>query len=81
MPAFKVKVKWGKEVFKDVEVNTDEEVLLFKATLFSLSGVNPERQKICKYYFTTFLLFDKYERIHLMITFSFFSEQRNQLER
>ena len=50
MPAFKVKVKWGKETFKDVEVNTDEEVLLFKATLFSLSGVNPERQKICKYY-------------------------------
>lgn len=53
MPAFKVKVKWGKEIFKDVEVNTDEEVLLFKATLFSLSGVNPERQKICEFYFST----------------------------
>lgn len=47
--SFAVKVKWGKESFPDVEVNTDEEPLLFKAQLFALTGVQPERQKImCK---------------------------------
>ena len=30
MPAFKVKVKWGKELFQDVEVNTEEEPMVFK---------------------------------------------------
>ena len=49
MISFIVKVKWGKESFPDVEVNTDEEPLLFKAQLFALTGVQPERQKImCK---------------------------------
>ena len=46
MPNFKIKVKWGKEVFKDVEVNTDEEPMVFKAQLFALTGVQPERQKV-----------------------------------
>lgn len=41
-----VKVKWGKEVFPNVEVNTDEEPMLFKAQLFALTGVQPERQKV-----------------------------------
>lgn len=42
-------MKWGKETFPDVEVNTDEEPLLFKAQLFALTGVQPHRQKImCK---------------------------------
>ena len=41
-----VKVKWGKELFPDVEVNTDEEPILFKAQLFALTGVQPERQKV-----------------------------------
>lgn len=41
-----VKVKWGKELFPGVEVNTDEEPLLFKAQMFALTGVQPERQKI-----------------------------------
>ncbi|XP_053960783.1 ubiquitin carboxyl-terminal hydrolase 14 [Anastrepha ludens] len=49
MPAYKVKVKWGRELFPDIEVNTDEEPLLFKAQLFALTGVQPERQKVmCK---------------------------------
>ena len=54
MPAFKIKVKWGKEVFSDVEVgflierlfimfaskvNTDEEPMVFKAQLMALTGV------------------------------------------
>ena len=46
MPNFKIKVKWGKEIFKDVEVNTDEEPMVFKAQLFALTGVQPERQKV-----------------------------------
>ena len=46
MPEFKIKVKWGKEIFQDVEVNTDEEPMVFKAQLFALTGVQPERQKV-----------------------------------
>ncbi|CAH1104700.1 unnamed protein product [Psylliodes chrysocephalus] len=46
MPQFKVKVKWGKETYPDIEVNTDEPPLLFKAQLFALTGVQPERQKV-----------------------------------
>ncbi|XP_034938958.1 ubiquitin carboxyl-terminal hydrolase 14 [Chelonus insularis] len=46
MPQYKVKVKWGKELFPNVEVNTDEEPMLFKAQLFALTGVQPERQKV-----------------------------------
>lgn len=41
-----VKVKWGKEVFNDVEANTDEDPILFKAQLFALTGVQNERQKV-----------------------------------
>ena len=39
-------VKWGKEKFDNVELNTDESPELFKAQLFALSGVSPERQKV-----------------------------------
>jgi len=46
MPGYKIKVKWGKEVFQDVEVNTDEEPMVFKAQLYALTGVQPERQKV-----------------------------------
>ncbi|XP_017776545.1 PREDICTED: ubiquitin carboxyl-terminal hydrolase 14 isoform X2 [Nicrophorus vespilloides] len=46
MPCYKVKVKWGKETFPDIEVNTDEPPMLFKAQLFALTGVQPERQKV-----------------------------------
>lgn len=46
---FLVKVKWGREVYPEIDVNTDEEPILFKAQLFALTGVQPERQKImCK---------------------------------
>lgn len=41
-----VNVKWGKEKFSDVECNTDEPPMVFKAQLFALSGVQPERQKV-----------------------------------
>ncbi|XP_018330889.1 ubiquitin carboxyl-terminal hydrolase 14 [Agrilus planipennis] len=46
MSTFKVKVKWGKETYPDIEVNTAESPLLFKAQLFALTGVQPERQKV-----------------------------------
>lgn len=39
-------VKWGKEKFEGVELNTDESVEVFQAQLFALSGVPPQRQKI-----------------------------------
>ena len=41
-----VKVKWGKENYPNVELNTEELPLLFKAQLFALTGVQPERQKV-----------------------------------
>ena len=43
---FLVNIKWGKEKFEGVEVNTDEPPMLLKAQLFALSGVQPERQKV-----------------------------------
>lgn len=46
MPIYSVNIKWGKERFEGVQCNTDEPPLVFKATIFSLSGVQPDRQKI-----------------------------------
>lgn len=44
-----MKVKWGRESFPNIPVNTDDEPLVFKAQLFALTGVQPHRQKImCK---------------------------------
>ena len=43
---FSVNVKWGKEKFSKIECNTDETPILFKSTLYSLTGVLPERMKI-----------------------------------
>jgi ubiquitin carboxyl-terminal hydrolase 14 len=42
----KVSVRWGKETFPDVEVDTSNPPLVFKSQLFTLSGVPPERQKV-----------------------------------
>jgi len=46
MSTIKINVKWGKEQFTDVELNMSEPPLVFKAQMFALSGVQPERQKI-----------------------------------
>uniref|UniRef100_G3SAT5 Ubiquitin carboxyl-terminal hydrolase n=1 Tax=Gorilla gorilla gorilla TaxID=9595 RepID=G3SAT5_GORGO len=43
---FAVTVKWGKEKFEGVELNTDEPPMVFKAQLFALTGVQPARQKV-----------------------------------
>ena len=41
-----VHVKWGKEKFKDIECDTAEPPVLFKAQLFALTSVQPDRQKV-----------------------------------
>ncbi|XP_031623932.1 ubiquitin carboxyl-terminal hydrolase 14 [Contarinia nasturtii] len=49
MPSYNVKVKWGRENFPNIQVNTDEDPMVFKAQLFALTGVQPHRQKVmCK---------------------------------
>ncbi|KAI8486436.1 Ubiquitin carboxyl-terminal hydrolase 14 [Branchiostoma belcheri] len=46
MPVYKVKVKWQKQKFDDIDLDTDEPPEVFKAQLFALSGVQPDRQKV-----------------------------------
>lgn len=41
-----VSVKWQKEVFPAVEIDTSQPPLVFKCQLYDLTGVPPERQKI-----------------------------------
>lgn len=44
-----MKVKWGRENFPSIQVNTDEDPMVFKTQLFTLTGVQPHRQKVmCK---------------------------------
>lgn len=43
---FAVSVKWQKEVFPAVEIDTSQSPYLFKCQLYDLTGVPPERQKI-----------------------------------
>lgn len=33
-------------MFNDVEVSTDDEPMLFKAQLYAITGVPPDRQKV-----------------------------------
>uniref|UniRef100_A8PK18 Ubiquitin-like domain-containing protein n=1 Tax=Brugia malayi TaxID=6279 RepID=A8PK18_BRUMA len=52
----RVFVKWGKERF-EVEANTNDSPLQLKSQLFSLTGVNPDRQKVLiKIYKVKFLV-------------------------
>ena len=46
MPTFNVQVKWGKEKYTDIELDSDEPGEVFRAQLYALSGVAPDRQKI-----------------------------------
>ncbi|KAK0595599.1 hypothetical protein LWI29_008224 [Acer saccharum] len=41
-----VSVKWQKEVFPNVEIDTSQPPYVFKCQLYDLTGVPPERQKI-----------------------------------
>jgi hypothetical protein len=40
-----VEIKWGNNIYKDVTIDFDEEVVDFKGRLFSLTNVPPDRQK------------------------------------
>nr|XP_009862176.1 ubiquitin carboxyl-terminal hydrolase 14-like [Ciona intestinalis] len=46
MTDFKVNVKWGKQKYSDIDVSTDEPPEVFKLQIFSLTNVQPERQKV-----------------------------------
>ncbi|KAJ1930106.1 deubiquitinating enzyme [Tieghemiomyces parasiticus] len=46
MPHIKVNVKWNAKRFDNVDLDTDDTALTFKTQLFSLTGVEPDRQKI-----------------------------------
>ncbi|CAH8577765.1 unnamed protein product [Schistosoma turkestanicum] len=46
MPVYQVNVKWQKNRYSNVDCNTDESPEIFKASLFSLTGIPPDRQKI-----------------------------------
>lgn len=39
-------VKWGKEKYNDIELDTTEPPEVFKAQLMALTGVEPDRQKV-----------------------------------
>jgi ubiquitin carboxyl-terminal hydrolase 14 len=41
-----INVKWGKEIFKDVEVDLSGDVECFRAQLYALSNVPVDKQKI-----------------------------------
>uniref|UniRef100_K3XIT8 ubiquitinyl hydrolase 1 n=1 Tax=Setaria italica TaxID=4555 RepID=K3XIT8_SETIT len=41
-----VSVKWQKEVFPGIEIDTTQPPIVFKSQLYTLTGVPPERQKI-----------------------------------
>lgn len=41
-----VSVKWQKKVFEGIEIDTTLPPSVFKAQLYDLTGVPPERQKI-----------------------------------
>jgi len=46
MPSVPVNVKWGRETYKEIECDTEMEPQVFKAQLFALTGVQPNRQKV-----------------------------------
>ncbi|KAJ1975551.1 deubiquitinating enzyme [Dimargaris cristalligena] len=46
MSPIKVNVKWSGQKFDNIELDPQEPALTFKTQLFSLTGVQPERQKI-----------------------------------
>jgi ubiquitin carboxyl-terminal hydrolase 14 len=43
---FKVNVKWGKQTFKDVELNTEDDATTFMSQLYALSNVPVDKQKV-----------------------------------
>ncbi|KJE88904.1 ubiquitin specific peptidase 14 [Capsaspora owczarzaki ATCC 30864] len=46
MPVVNVSVKWGKQKYDGVQLDTNEPAAVFKAQLYTLTGVEPDRQKV-----------------------------------
>ncbi|XP_071807756.1 ubiquitin carboxyl-terminal hydrolase 14-like [Asterias amurensis] len=46
MSEYKVNIKWGKEKYTSIECNVSESPDVFKAQIFALTGVQPDRQKV-----------------------------------
>ncbi|MEW5311044.1 MAG: hypothetical protein WDW38_002790 [Sanguina aurantia] len=46
MSKLNVSIKWGKEMYNEVEVDLEQSPLMFKSQLFALTGVPPDRQKV-----------------------------------
>lgn len=46
MSKLNVSIKWGKELYNDVEVDLEQSPMMFKSQLFALTGVPPDRQKV-----------------------------------
>ena len=42
----KVSIKWGKQVFDDIEVNLSEDIATFKVQVYALTNVPVDKQKI-----------------------------------
>jgi len=43
---FKINIKWGKELFKDIDIDTNEDVMTFRTQIYCLSNVPIDKQKI-----------------------------------
>lgn len=42
----KVSIKWGKQVFNDVEVDLSQDIALFKSQIYALTNVPVDKQKV-----------------------------------
>eukprot|EP00276_Gloeochaete_wittrockiana_P016368 CAMPEP_0184352268 /NCGR_PEP_ID=MMETSP1089-20130417/62923_1 /TAXON_ID=38269 ORGANISM="Gloeochaete wittrockiana, Strain SAG46.84" /NCGR_SAMPLE_ID=MMETSP1089 /ASSEMBLY_ACC=CAM_ASM_000445 /LENGTH=56 /DNA_ID=CAMNT_0026686551 /DNA_START=49 /DNA_END=216 /DNA_ORIENTATION=+ len=46
MPSYNLTIKWGKEVFQNISLDTESTPEDFKAQLYALTNVPIERQKV-----------------------------------
>jgi ubiquitin carboxyl-terminal hydrolase 14 len=46
MSTVKVQIKWGKQLFNDVEVNLGDDIMTFKCQIYALTSVPIEKQKV-----------------------------------
>jgi ubiquitin carboxyl-terminal hydrolase 14 len=46
MSTIKVSIKWGKQLFDNVEVNLNEDISVFKCQVYALSNVPVDKQKV-----------------------------------
>lgn len=46
MTTYKINVKWGKQTYKDVELDIEQDALTFMTQLYALTNVPVDKQKI-----------------------------------